>query len=164
MIQRKTSGGAGGLFNENGWEGYKNGFGNKTKGDFWLGLEKIHQMTLNGNWQLMLSVRGTNGGLSVQTFKNFKVSSEDEEYRLIIGSRLDSSSWGDFSVYPKCNLNSHNGAMFTTKDRDNDVATGGTNRAKTYQGGFWYTTSYSCFPPTGARNSYRETSMKIAPM
>ena len=166
MIQRKISGGAGGKFDENGWEGYKNGFGDKKEGDFWLGLEKIHQMTLNGNWKIMFKIRGTNGGSVVMIWNNFRVSSEDEEYRLTCGAK--SASWGDFSVYSSSsNLASHDGAMFSTKDRDNDLYSGGGNCAKTNRGGFWYTKGSSCdylIPPTKAYSSYRETKMLIAPM
>merc|ERR1712221_2744 len=48
-------------FQESGWEKYKNGFGDAngtTKGTaYWMGLEKMHQMTSNGTWQLLLKVR-----------------------------------------------------------------------------------------------------------
>merc|ERR1711931_266068 len=45
-------------FQENGWEQYKNGFGNANGTAYWMGLEKMHQITLTGTWQLLFIVKG----------------------------------------------------------------------------------------------------------
>ena len=165
MIERKTSAGGGGLFDANGWDGYKKGFGNAKSGDYWLGLEKVHQLTLNGNWKLMFKFRGVNGGTVVMIWNNFKVSSEEEEYRLSIGGKR--TSWGDYSIYSKSYetaMKHHNGQMFSTKDRDNDTGSGGKNCAKIHRGGFWYYNCRALITPTEARSEFSETIMAMAPM
>merc|ERR1712221_54561 len=85
-------------FQENGWEQYKNGFGdaNGTANGtvYWMGLEKMHQMTSNGTWQLLLIVRAhgkTEPGkytFNYLIYDDFKIESEMLQYELHIGSRL----------------------------------------------------------------------------
>ena len=44
------------------WKDYKNGFGDSTGADFWLGLEKVHQLTLKGHYRLRIEVQQTTSG------------------------------------------------------------------------------------------------------
>jgi len=130
-------------FQENGWEQYKNGFGDANgtaKGTaYWMGLEKMHQMTLTGTWQLLLVVKGHGKPnpeeytYNYLIYDNFKVKSEMLEYELQIGSRL--KTYGVFET-DSHRLEWHNGMSFSTKDRDNDWFS--DSCAKNYEAGWWY--------------------------
>ena len=52
-------------------------------------------------------------------------------------------------------MSSHSGKMFTTKDKDNDIA--GTNCAVEKHGGWWYGNCLSC-NPTG---EYHEGKLRL---
>jgi len=43
-----------------GWENYKRGFGN-LNGEFWLGLDKIHRLTVNSSNQLRTDLEDVHG-------------------------------------------------------------------------------------------------------
>ena len=170
LIQRKTSGKDGGLFDKNGWEGYKKGFGNLKAGDFWIGLDYLHYYTTlpKSNWQLLVKYLFKEGGSVIVIYNGFRVESEMEEYRLRIGNLYD--AYGSLSKWKKWynKLTLHNGAPFSTKDRDND-AEGKENCAQTYHGGFWfqptekYSTSCIPFDPptTTAISNAKEAYMAI---
>merc|ERR1712168_55495 len=134
-------------FQEHGWEQYKNGFGDAngtTNGTaYWIGLEKMHQMTSTGKWQLLFIVRGrgkTSPGqytYNYVIYDNFKIDSEMLEYTLHFGSLL--KKHGFFGSEPHI-LEYHNGYPFSTKDRDNDEWY--KNCASEFMnGGWWY---YNC--------------------
>ena len=44
------------------WKDYKNGFGDSTGADFWLGLEKVHKLTTMGHYRLRIEMQQTNTG------------------------------------------------------------------------------------------------------
>ena len=64
-------------------------------------------------------------------YKTFKISSEEDNYRLTIGQYEGTT--GDAMSY-------HNGMVFSTMDRYNDLAENGRSRScvQDYQGGWWY--------------------------
>jgi len=136
LIQRKTSGKDGGLFNENGWEGYKSGFGNSKAGDYWLGLDHLHRLTSSegSHWRIMIKYRFAEGGIAVVKNDGFQVANELEEYQLHVGNLYE--AYGKLSKLTYHRFDTLNGAPFTTKDRDNDVY--GDNCAVYWKGGFWF--------------------------
>ena len=149
------------MFEKNGWKGYKRGFGSEESGDFWLGLEKIHQITLKGKWKIVFRFIDRKGVEAIIIYDNFQVSSEDEEYRLSIGKK---HARGD--IWDTWDFQKHDGAMFTTKDRDNDIWTGGRNCANASGGGFWFIGEpcYEFYPPTIKHWDMVEMDTAIAPM
>ncbi|XP_016947914.1 fibrinogen-like protein A [Drosophila biarmipes] len=109
------------------WQEYKNGFGN-INGEFFLGLEKIHQMTAAVPHELYIKVGMFFGASSYVHYDNFKIGSEAESYALkSLGASKGPA--GDSLSY---NLND----AFSTYDRDNDKARG--NCAVDHAGGWWY--------------------------
>merc|ERR1712168_1762282 len=135
-------------FQESGWEKYKNGFGDAngtTKGTaYWMGLEKMHQMTSNGTWHLLLIVKGQGKPhpeeytYNYLMYDNFKIESEMLQYELHIGSRL--KTYGVFET-DSHRLEWHSGMPFSTKDRDNDRYSGHCAK-NSYSGGWWYNQCY----------------------
>jgi len=133
LIQQHVNGSE--AFNRS-WEEYKVGF-NDTRGNYWLGNEQLHQLTVNGSYKLRLDLqrRDTNGTWDYAEYSSFTVLSEATNYTLLVSGY--SGNTGDYFIY-------HNRMMFTTYDRDNDPwidSVYHNNCALAYGGGFW-----SCSP------------------
>ena len=112
-----------------GWDEYKNGFGD-VRGEFWLGNEKIHQLTEIPS-QLRVEIKIKNDGNKYAKYSNFTITNEASNYTLFVGF---------YSGTAKDRLANHNGMAFTTKDRDNDESDG--NCAVSYKGAWWYKIGY----------------------
>ncbi|XP_078363940.1 angiopoietin-related protein 7-like, partial [Oculina patagonica] len=108
-----------------GWDDYKRGFGN-LKGEFWLGLDKIHRLTKERS-RLGVELEDTSGNTAYAEYSFFGVTSEKSKYKLSLGTY--SGTAGD-------SLDHHRGAAFSTKDRDNDNSS--SNCATSRKGAWWY--------------------------
>ncbi|NXJ63880.1 TENN protein, partial [Rostratula benghalensis] len=109
------------------WKNYVEGFGDPT-GEFWLGLDKLHNLTSSSPIRYELRVDLWTASESVYAvYDFFQVASGKERYRLSVGNYRGNA--GDAMTY-------HNGWKFTTWDRDNDVAL--SNCALTHHGAWWY--------------------------
>ncbi|XP_035188433.1 tenascin-N isoform X1 [Oxyura jamaicensis] len=109
------------------WKNYVEGFGDPT-GEFWLGLDQLHNLTGSGpiHYELRVDLRTANES-AYAVYDFFQVASSRERYRLSVGNYRGNA--GDAMTY-------HNGWKFTTWDRDNDVAL--SNCALTHHGAWWY--------------------------
>ncbi|XP_078406450.1 tenascin isoform X1 [Cetorhinus maximus] len=107
------------------WKNYTSGFGNPSD-EFWLGLENLHKITSQSQYQLRVDFRDE-GDSAYAVYDKFLVSDSKSRYKLHVGGY--SGNAGDSLTY-------HNGRPFSTKDRDNDVAV--TNCALSYKGAWWY--------------------------
>ena len=111
-----------------GWAEYRQGFGNLT-GEFWWGLENIHQLTASNHtqYELRVELETFDGDKAYAVYHGFGVSSEDDGYRLrasyVTGSAEDGL---------RLSVNQE----FSTHDRDQDEWPG--NCADFCQGGWWY--------------------------
>ncbi|XP_053408501.1 microfibril-associated glycoprotein 4-like [Mercenaria mercenaria] len=109
---------------------YTNGFGDLT-GEFWLGLENLHEMTSQGSSELRVDVKRANGSAAYEVFKNFSISpSPDYILRVSPGH----GTAGD----QLCALSSNSGAPFSTYDRTRDTCTNGSSCAIDNHGAWWY--------------------------
>ena len=111
------------------WDEYKNGFGD-VRGEYWLGNEKIHELTEIPS-QLRVEINTTSNGNKYAKYSNFSITNEATNYTLFVGFYSGSAT---------DQLQNHNGMAFTTKDRDNDKSSG--NCAKSKKGAWWY---YNCY-------------------
>merc|ERR1712243_312815 len=75
-------------FQEAGWEEYKNGFGDPEGTPYWIGLERMHELTSTGSWQLLEVIRASTPehGFNFVIFNNIKVENEMMGYQLNLGS------------------------------------------------------------------------------
>ncbi|XP_073836338.1 uncharacterized protein isoform X4 [Musca autumnalis] len=120
-------------FNRN-WLEYKNGFGN-TNSEFFIGMEKLHNITSNGlPHEMVITLRTFDGNQTYAKYDNIVIGSEKDQYELkVLG--VYSGDAGD-------SLKHLEGEKFTTIDRDNDQD-GRHNCAEVYKGPWWY---YQCNP------------------
>ncbi|XP_065079782.1 microfibril-associated glycoprotein 4-like [Ochlerotatus camptorhynchus] len=109
------------------WTDYRNGFGS-LDGEFWLGLEKIHQLTSTRMHELLIYLEDHAGVQKYAKYENFSIGDENDQYAL---KTLESCSGtlGD-------SLTNYKGMKFSTFDKDNDEHS--ENCASIYHGGWWY--------------------------
>ena len=112
-----------------GWNDYKAGFGQLTA-EFWLGNDKIHRLTASRPSSLRVELEDWNGVRVYAKYGKFNIGDEQALYRLEVGSY--SGTAGD-AITGSVNLNN---MAFSTKDRDNDRASG--NCAVSNTGAWWY--------------------------
>nr|XP_015828849.2 tenascin isoform X3 [Nothobranchius furzeri] len=106
-----------------GWNDYVKGFGDLS-GEFWLGLEILHNLTTMTKMNLRVDLR--DGGETVfAQYSMFSVAKRN--YKLTVDEYRGTA--GDSLSY-------HNNCIFSTKDRD--PIPGITRCAISYQGGWWY--------------------------
>ncbi|KFB45833.1 AGAP012000-PA-like protein [Anopheles sinensis] len=116
------------------WNEYKNGFGHQP-GEFWIGLEKLYQMTRSKRHELLIVLEDFGGIIKHALYDDFMIGSEDEDYVL--------KKLGEFWGTVGDSLDPHVGESFSTYDRDNDKRPG-KNCAKELQGGWWFISFGSC--------------------
>ncbi|ETN64560.1 hypothetical protein AND_003694 [Anopheles darlingi] len=115
------------------WNEYRDGFG-KFDGEFWLGLEHIHQLTTARSYELIVEVKDFSGNYGYTRYNAFQVGTEGEQYRLkTMGSTYRGSAGDSMTLIT--------GQKFSTKDRDNDGSIG--SHADAYEGAWWYPSAYS---------------------
>ena len=115
-----------------GWADYVVGFG-QLRGEHWLGLEKTHCLTTRcPRSELRVEIADFGGNYKYAQYSFFSVRNSGANYTLNIAGYTGTA--GDA-------LTAHNGAQFTTKDRDNDQKSN-ENCAVTFNGGWWFKMEY----------------------
>ena len=94
FCDQKTAGGGWTVFQKRrdgsvdffrGWADYKVGFGN-LNGEFWLGLDKIHRLTVSSSNKLRVDLEDLHGKTAFAEYSSFAVTSERAKYQLSLGS------------------------------------------------------------------------------
>lgn len=127
VIQRRLDGS---VNFERSWNTYRDGFGD-LKGEFFIGLEKLHRITKAQPQELYIALETFQFTTFYAWFRFFKIGSEEEGYVLksLTGTNTDTAC----SLCLQWNI----GSKFTTFDKDNDKYWWG-NCAKEFKGGWWY--------------------------
>ncbi|CAG9771135.1 unnamed protein product [Ceutorhynchus assimilis] len=110
------------------WHDYKVGFGN-VAGDYWLGLEYIHQLTGNQINELLIQLVDVDGVEKYARYSHFSIGSEEQGYALKVLNGYTGTA-GDSLMY-------HAGSKFSTKDKDQD-SWGEGSCAQSHGGAWWY--------------------------
>lgn len=87
------------------WHEYKEGFGN-IAGEFWLGLEKIHELTSSRVHELTIVMEDFNGVQKTAKYSSFGISGESSGYALNL--------LGKYSGDAEDSLKYHAGHRFST--------------------------------------------------
>ena len=116
------------------WEDYKTGFGD-YKGEFWLGLDQLHQITTARSCKVRITMEAFNGDQFWAEYSQVSVGPESDNYRLSVSGY--SGNGGNSLSY-------HDGYQFSTRDRDNDVHV--IPCAERYKGAWWYRGCSQCNP------------------
>ncbi|KAK7099359.1 uncharacterized protein [Littorina saxatilis] len=114
-----------------GWEAYRSGFGD-LQGNFWLGLDKLHNMTSSGDFLLRIDLQKFDGTNGSGIYTGFHIAGVDQNFRL----NFDSFAGGNAGD----SLSYHNKQQFSTHDADHDTYSG--NCAREYHGAWWYKICY----------------------
>nr|XP_040228191.1 microfibril-associated glycoprotein 4-like [Anopheles coluzzii] len=109
------------------WDEYKNGFGN-LDGEFWLGLDRIYQLTVSQPHELVVLLEDFDGNKTFARYDQFEISNESGKYAL--------TNIGEYSGTAGDSLQNAKGMKFSTYDSDNDVWN--DNCAVSYTGAWWY--------------------------
>nr|KAG5709726.1 hypothetical protein BaRGS_027751 [Batillaria attramentaria] len=121
------------------WQEYKDGFGDAS-GDYFIGLERLHQLTTSKDYELRFRVRLDNKTNYYQYYRSFVLNDESENYSFTFNYTLH------FQVLGDC-LGNLQGVGFSAFDRDND-GDSSINCAQQNGGGWWFSgaSCSSCSP------------------
>ncbi|XP_035772645.1 ficolin-2-like [Anopheles albimanus] len=110
-----------------GWNEYRDGFGDLNK-EFWLGLEKVHQITSGRKHELIVELKDIRGTYKFARYDAFEIGSETDQYIL--------KELGKYNGTAGDAMCSNKGMQFSTKDQDNDVSIGLC--AQLHEGAWWH--------------------------
>ena len=77
------------------WEEYKQGFGDQS-GEFWIGNERLHQLTEGGYNKLRVELVTVDGNKEFADYNQFYVLDEASEYALELNSYFPTSVPGKY--------------------------------------------------------------------
>jgi len=125
LVQQNVDGSD--FFNRS-WAEFKVGF-NDSRGNLWLGNDLLHQLTTSGRYKLRFDLQARyNGSWYYAEYSSFVVQREGSNYKVQVSGYCGNA--GDA-------FSGHDGMMFTTYDRDNDLSSA-ANCAVSNGGGFWH--------------------------
>ncbi|KAM9425665.1 fibrinogen beta chain [Pholidichthys leucotaenia] len=146
------------------WDEYRRGFGNiafdsgkghcQTPGEYWLGNERISQLTKMGPTEVLIEMEDWTGAKVHAQYQQFTVQTEVSQYVLAVdgysGNAGNGFLEGSLELYGENRtMTIHNGMKFSTYDRDNDNWNPGDpykQCSKEDGGGWWYNRCHSANP------------------
>ena len=136
------------------WNDYKVGFGSPEDNVYWIGLDRMHELTSSGFYYLEVKLK-RGGQTKTLKWTSFSVGSESNKYRLSV-SGFDQGTSGLIDE-----LSYHSGMYFSTHDRDNDDWY--ANCSNEYgKSGWWFKSCKTCdlnYYPEYNSSIYDESTM-----
>ncbi|XP_049548147.1 fibrinogen-like protein A [Anopheles darlingi] len=108
------------------WVAYRDGFGDIER-EFWLGLEKMHQITTERPHEIVIEMKDFRGNYAYARYNQFKIGSESEQYKITLGRHTGSA---------RDSMQDNKNMKFSTKDRDNDKSS--SHCAQKFEGAWWH--------------------------
>ena len=130
IIQRRGDFGRNKNYFLRSWKDYKNGFGDPVE-DVWLGLEAVHHLTNEDEFQLMITLRDFDNNSTNLIVNNFTVGNEESGFKI---------SYKNYNSKIGNSLPAR-GTKFSTIDQDNDAWS--KNCAKRFSGAWWYSACHN---------------------
>ena len=137
IIQRRLNDSV--AFENKNWEEYKRGFGNYL-GNYWMGLEALHEITSSGTYHLYIGFRISSfTDPKYAYYSGFSIGNEGNSYTLSYSSYVQANSTASND-----RLAGHKGKPFTTHDVDNDNVLDGNTAINCAEhsghqfGGWWF--------------------------
>uniref|UniRef100_A0A1I8PR50 Fibrinogen C-terminal domain-containing protein n=1 Tax=Stomoxys calcitrans TaxID=35570 RepID=A0A1I8PR50_STOCA len=116
------------------WTEYKNGFGNPPNGEFFIGLDRLHELTNQDPPQeLTIILRDWRNEERYANYSFFKIDNEAAKYKIFALGNYEGNA-GNAMAF-------HLGQAFSTYDQDND-GTNVQNCAERWHGAWWYDNCY----------------------
>ena len=115
-----------------GWDDYVTGFGEED-GNYWIGLEEIHQLTTMHDVDLNINIETFEGEPFTLKLERFSVGNAESNYIMHFSEYYPLSDRIKDTIF----TSRYNGTMFTTRDRDNDSRYNNC-ASDLYRGGWWY--------------------------
>ncbi|XP_036047198.1 fibrinogen beta chain isoform X4 [Onychomys torridus] len=149
------------------WDPYKKGFGNIATnedgkkycglpGEYWLGNDKISQLTRMGPTELLIEMEDWKGDKVKARYGGFTVQNEASKYQVSVdkykgtagNALMDGASQ---LVGENRTMTIHNGMFFSTYDRDNDgwLTTDPKKQCSREDGGGWWYNRCHAANPNG---------------
>ena len=129
------------------WNDYKVGFGNPG-GNFWIGLETMHQMTSTAPYRLRIEFQASyNSVWYYAEYSKFLIDAETNQYTIHVSGFTGDA--GDSLQYTGATKWLHNGMPFSTPDSSNNHCAAG------YGAGNWFNNCYY-FLLTGSGTTVNE--------
>ena len=114
------------------WDDYVTGFGEED-GNYWMGLEDIHQLTTSHDVSLFIDIETFEGEPFTVKLQTFSVGDATSDYAWHYSGYSQSSDRVKNTLFNSA----YNGLMFTTRDRDNDRWSNNC-ASHLFRGGWWY--------------------------
>jgi len=134
ILTRKEAGNPINYFDAKTFREYEAGFA--SRGELWLGLKKIHQLTTDGDYSLHVTLKDFNNRTYRAVYDHFEVGPGDRYEITVEWFNSALSTIGD-------SLTALNGMKFSAKDKDQDTYYPGNNNyryhcAQKKKGGGWF--------------------------
>ncbi|XP_078667880.1 fibrinogen-like protein 1 [Branchiostoma floridae x Branchiostoma belcheri] len=130
---------------------YRDGFGD-VRGEFWLGLEAVHQIVSRETHDLRIVLGDFEGREAYADYSNFSVSSESDGYRLGLGVYYSGTAGDGFGVSQKY--------MMFGSEIPLDYHKGHTFKVSKPNQGWWYH-RYHSSTLSNLNGVYRNVSVSI---
>ena len=127
-----------------GWDDYVTGFGEED-GNYWIGLEEMHQLTTMHDVDLNINIETYEGEPFTIKLERFSVGNAESNYVMQFLGYSQTSGRVKEPIF----TSRHNGRMFSTRDRDNDVQSSGICASHIFRGGWWYSKYCGRINPNG---------------
>ncbi|XP_071787361.1 microfibril-associated glycoprotein 4-like [Asterias amurensis] len=133
-------------FNKN-WADYKNGFGD-LNGEFWLGNEKLYQITSQGpKYELLVTLTAFDDSVAQARYTHLIFKGEDSSYEINPGYALQSTDYNAGDGFES--------KAFSTFDIDNDDDV--ANCAELLSGSWWFAHCSDSYTPSNLNGRYSDT-------
>ncbi|XP_073828563.1 microfibril-associated glycoprotein 4-like [Musca autumnalis] len=116
------------------WTDYKAGFGNPPQGEFFIGLQKLHELTTSvPKTELKIVLEDWEGNEFIALYDGFQIADETEKYKIKL--------LGNYSGNAEDSMAYHRDKKFSTFDNENDNSSS-TNCAMLWKGAWWFDNCY----------------------